>query len=320
MALVGEVGRNGFVLYRPGGLETKVDLANDLVGILNTFTGFNAIAGFDENGQPISGTVILKTNPGVHASFAPTAVSGISGQLLAQLIDQNNPGVTNQSASTAFFITSGSGGGTIDVSAPLHSDGTGSVDLTSGTVAWAGTAVGTASGVVAAINANTITTGYTAKLGTGNNANQVIIYAPQAWGALINTFNVTVTQVNITTALVVVPLSATMTPSAPVVKYKGGVGVGVVTLNVIGLVGTPTFVWSDLNPSSPQMAFPALAGIPTSISLTQGNSSCTITASPGSFRGFPSFFTGTFTLQCVITDGGNGNQFTVSCTVAIANF
>lgn len=242
MPLVGQIKRYGSVLANGLGAEQLGDLATDLGAILNTITGFSSTLNQDENGTLISGNLMMQTVTGIHAGFTPSVVSA-AGELKVELIDQNSTGTIDVSATAGFYITGGGAGNTILVTAPATSGGTGTANLTGGTIAWGGNITSTVSAVVAAINARTTTTGYSAYIGIGHT-DRVVVRAPASWGALANPFVLTVTQVGITTASATVPLSVSVTPNPVTVHpYK----TSVVSAVVGGLTGAGSYVWSVID-------------------------------------------------------------------------
>lgn len=147
------------------------------------------------------GVTLIYSPPNIH--FTPTFVTNtVNGVMGAELVDQNYPGKLGIAPVCAFsfFSTSLPGSGTVQVIAPLNRDGT-NPQIISRLVSWnAAAAIPTvqlASDLVAAINAMTFETGYSAVVNASSN-NSVTISAPVAWGNV--TFPVTLNTTGTITA------------------------------------------------------------------------------------------------------------------------
>lgn len=295
-ALVAD-SRYGKLLYTGAGtLETASNLSTDLALMINTLQGWR---GFD-NYTSITGQTVVASPQGIH--FQPTvtlhATNGVVGY---QLTAQNYAGRAVRAANATFQLTGGAAG-SVTVTAPLHSDGTGTANISNGAVPFNTSLNQTATDIVAAINATTYIYGYTAVV----NAANVIVYAPAAWGNV--TFNLTVTPVTITVGAGAAgtSLAAVLSPASLSVINSGGgrtktVG-GQVSVLVSGVTGTSTAAWSEVEADGTTAVV-----TPSGIRM-------------GSTTGLTNFFSANLTLntskvgyfKCVVT---NGTSVTVVLSV-----
>jgi len=204
----------------------------------------------------LQGSTLIMSPVGVH--FTPVIVNNNSaaGLLGVRLIDQNYPGVPASSANSVFTINAGTAG-TLDVQAPLASDGSNIQSITNGPVTLSlGTTLPTfALQVAYAINNYSYVTGYTAVAG----AQTVTVYAPPEFGAVFNTPPSAVTLDVITTGDVTtngtgtagLQFTVTLTPPnlAVVVQRSGTTGgsslvQGSIACSAVGNNGSVTYTWT----------------------------------------------------------------------------
>lgn len=310
MALVGEVGRYGVVLYNSAGIETLNNLATDLAETLNTINGFTATANVDENGTAIDGNVILMTTPGLHTGFvSPATLVSAAGTLTSYEIDQDKPGQPSSSAGVSFTVGKTAGAGTIDLQAPHNSGGGGTASIVGGVInaGIGGLSGPVASAIVAAVNANTATNGgYTAKIDT-NNAAKVLVYAPSVWGALANAFNLTVNVTGTVTATAnSIPLTAIVAPNPLTLQPFTSAGLACA---VSGSIGAPSYQWFfDLSGGFFSNDYIAKAG-GSSFVMSPSGANCSILGGSNQAQA-------PLAASCVVTDvGGTGAVTTAHFSV-----
>lgn len=204
---------NGKVLT---GLNSLANQATELAAQFNALTGWNATAGVDPSGNPETGSVIVKSPPGI--TFAPVeqvnSAAGLLGTVNLNDTSDLLAGIPATAAVAAFLVVAGTTG-TYSLAAPypLSQGGSGTGATLATNVARQSSIGATGNAIVAAINATTILYGYRAYTdGAGN----VFVAAPVSWGAAANTFTLTITltgDVNFTTATVNSPLSITISPN-----------------------------------------------------------------------------------------------------------
>ncbi|SRR6266702_1714527 len=262
--------RNGIVLsILTGQPESLAQLAIDLAGQVNSLTGWSATANVDKDGNAVNGFVIVKTPSGVH--ITPTInVNSTSGAMGAILLDQNNPGTPGKAALAAFLINA-STNGTIVVTAPLHSDGSGTANLT-GTINWTTDATTTAGLIVTAINRNTMFYGYTAV----NNAGNVTVYAPVEFGNF--TFNLTTTttgDITVSVGTITGSFTAKITPenlevikTIPLGQHGAKTISGFLTASYSGQTGTVSFLWEETDQNGNPLTVGVTSGIVMSNTAT----------------------------------------------------
>jgi hypothetical protein len=252
--------------------------------------------------------VVVKAPVG--ANFTPIAAKkSTSGTMGSQLLsaagdtvkEPAHLGTAAKSASVAWKITANGTSGTVTVTAFSDVAGSVVVTLCSAVARNAGGISSTISDVVAAINANTLFTGYYA---VANN-DTCSVFAPASLGAV--TFNLTVTLTgDMTQGAGTVAGSYVLTLSpANLSVLRLGSGprnvTGSVTAATSGGTGTSTFAWSENT-----------SGSGNGINLSSATGA-TVTFSKNLAVG--TSVTGTF--KCVATDGGSGSVTTVVFTVTL---
>lgn len=198
------------------------------------------------------GTDIVLSPSGV--TYSPLidfeSTDGLIGEWLNTAADlDGSPGAQAYAAAQMTAMTAG----TITVTAPAESDGSGSHTLANA-VAYAGSIALTVTAIVAAINLRTVSTGYSAKV-DDLATDTFIVFAPLEWGAFA--FNLTVSWSDAGTtfaggtyadALRVVQVKTVKGTRKPDV-WSNGATVRAYTNNCIVVMGgTPpyaTYFWSE---------------------------------------------------------------------------
>jgi hypothetical protein len=224
----------------------------------------------------------------VGVTFSPNAsessAAGIQGSLE---VDQARPAFAAIGAKTFFTFSAGSSGGITSITGPAKSDGTGSVTLC-GVVNYTTSLSNTAALTVAAINANTLFTGYSAT----NSGATVTVYAPTTWGNV--TFSLTITYTGVTvdgSGAVGSSLTVTVSPGT---TEKVRLGTGTATVSQLetatgsGGTGPYTYTWTETSGTS------GISFASTGSSVSFSKSLARATSVTGYFR-------------CEVTDTGAAN-------------
>jgi len=331
--------RNGLVLTIETGDENPTNLSQDLADQINDLDGWVAVANSivtyvngvvtkpDLTGLhllALNGSTLIYSPPGIHFTPVVSAVSTL-GTIRAKLLDQDFAGSPGIGSYTSFALVFGTNG-TVEVTAPLNADGTGTISLTGGPVNFVTSLSATAAAIALAINNNTFASGYTASV----SALFITVFAPSEFGVV--TFNLTVdTTGDITTFSTPTPVgSFSLTLSSYNVKLKASTTSGGTTSS--GSVGdtndrhhlTSINVTGSVTAS---VVFPALGGAnitflweavdnPNNISFTPNIAPAYSSAATCSFAktiGTTDSVSGTF--RCTAKDGANVTAvktFTVS--------
>lgn len=256
---------------------------------INRLDGWLATHAADENGVGQSGAVITKSPKSIY--FTPVVTkSSTAGFLGFKLLDQDGANAPATRALAKFVVTQTGSASTWQVSAPATAAGTGSYDLTGGTIAKGANVNASAALIAQAINDNTSYTGYSALSVTDS----VLIYAPASFGVV--TFNATVTVTGgagtgASTATGVL-LAAVISPSPLEVENtspKGTSGNAEVAgrAKITAASGTPpyTYVWAEASTgagnsiaigssTASEVTFSKTIAAKTSVT---GNFKCTVT-------------------------------------------
>lgn len=257
--------------------------ANDLATVVNTLVGWTATANVDANGNTLTGSVIIRTPPGVYFRVVFTKNS-VGGGVIGDIpIATDYPGVAGIQAFAKFKITAVGGvGDTYSITAFSDVGGTIPVDLMNGALAVPAGPPTIAQMIVLitnAINNNTPLTGYTA---LNDTFDTIFVYAPLTLGAV--TFNLTVTTTGAATtgATTSVPtFSLTLDGTYTLYTKQGSSQPGYNSITATAKNGTAGYVfnWLECNADG---TFPVLA--PSTV-LVIPNTSSVVHASPN-FTGF----------------------------------
>jgi hypothetical protein len=309
LTLVGQVGRDGKILYMAAGVESLTDLGTDLAALLNAISGLTATANVDENGNVFNGDVTVTTPPGSHMALVSTVKSGNTGTLTATLKSQNQSGTVNQSSQVSIYLTGG-GSGSITLTAPdtiPHGPNGVLATITNGAVNFDSSLAQTALDVVTAVNSTTATWGYTARINPSNNLG-IIINAPTVWGAQSNGFNLTATLVTITVSTTALPVQVIIVPN-PATATGLAPEKAVLNASVGGSTGVLTYNWfvSSIVPPPGETIDPSFVKFVNG----QGTSQVTLQC-PHSLAG-----TVQVTVGCTVSDSGTGQSPT---GYGVANF
>lgn len=181
-----------------------------------------------------------------------TAISSAAGLVGATEIDQADPGILAVAATAAFLIGAGAGGNTITVTAPATAAAqTPAVTLASA-IAWNTSAIQTATDVVAAINRQSMFTGYVAtNLSTTGIATATVnVIAPSSFGNFALNLTVTGTVPN-SAGTVFVPFALRLNPNNLSITVPAQPGIvkisGKITAAVVGNAGPVTFTWTFIS-------------------------------------------------------------------------
>lgn len=307
---VNGIVKSGFTsaASQAGALADMVDrLANGWLAHAGvTASGPSGPSGYGETA--LDSSTLIMSPGGVHFSPVEAVVTASSGQMGAQLIDQNYGGVPSQSAKVAFTLNAGTNG-TVTVTAPATSAGTGTAALTNGAINFNTSLTQTAADVVAAINNYTFVTGYTAV----QNGTTITVFAPSAWGNV--TFNLTVTTTGDITTVGGTPSNLFTITINPVgldvllASNSGKAVSGSITAAISGATGATgvTFSWDETNADGSAVTNPS--GIQIS-PLAHGSvgpplrsaATATFTAFLMPNRRVQGYF------KCTATDNGAGAQ------------
>lgn len=237
-------------------LDTNLrELSAELAALVNDIDGWLAIENTSASqksdstgyhlvsGGGVSGPTLVMSPPSVH--FTPTlAKVSTNGVFGAYMVDQKYAGIPTTAAYAAFTLTGGASG-SITLTAPAKSDGTGTAAVTGGAVAFNTSLAQTATDIGTAVNSNTYLTGYSAKV----SGTTVTVFAPIAWGNFA--FNLTVTEVTITTAAgtsgAVVVNANPVSVSVVRVNNKPLTVSGSCAITVSGATGAVTYTWTECN-------------------------------------------------------------------------
>lgn len=243
--LVGS-SRNGQVLSTGGGVESVVDLANDLAAqVPPVGSGWLATPNYAVIRGTVTahlGSVIVMSPPSVHFTPVPSKNS-TNGILSATLVDQNHDGTAAIGATAAFTLNAGTNG-----TVAVTSSGT---LVSGGTVAFNSTLAQTAQDIVDTINLFTGTTGYSAvKSGTAT----ITVFAPTSLGNYTANLDV-VTTGDITTVTAtpvtgfILNASATTVDVTQIVKItqRTATVVGHVQMSTQGQLGTVQYQWDRVS-------------------------------------------------------------------------
>lgn len=289
---------NGIAL---DGRLTLADLGEDLARQFDAI-GWDATENVDENGATQNGSVMVNSPQSNYFSAlnSETSTLGYFGNRLISQDIAETPGVR---AVAGFQITANTG--PFVVEAPNQASATTpTIDLCGGPVTALGTAVLTATAIVAAINDLTSVHGYSAIQITAT-AN-IYVYAPLGYDVSVP-IDLTVT--GATTAAPGVSVSgmfAVLTPANPsierVVATPGTYNVGGNCSAVVsGATGTLAFAWSEVT------------GGTSGITLVNPTNASSIAFRKALVEN--TSVTGNF--QCVITETPSGNVITSYLTITL---
>jgi len=294
---------NGMVFE---GRTTLADLGEDLARQFDSI-GWDATENIDENGVAQNGSVIVNSPQSNYFSAlnSETSVLGYFGNRLISQDIAETPGVR---AVAGFEITVNTGPFTV-VAPNQASATTPTIDLCGGPVTALGTAVLTATAIVASINDLTSVHGYSAiqatTAGPVLTAN-VYVYAPLGYDVSVP-LDLTVT--GATTAAPSVAVSgmfAVLTPANPsierIVATPGTYNVGANCSAVVsGATGTISFLWSEVTGGISGIT---LVGPFNTSSIAFRKALVENTRVTGNF-------------QCLITETSTGNVITKFFTVTL---